>query len=346
MRPHGVHRALIIGLVGSCLALPARAQPVSQPAPSAQAASDSSGEPKAAPTSPPRDLNKVYSAAKRAREAGKFRDAYDGFKEVWAVQKKPKVAGNLGHAELKLGMYRDAAEHLEIFLREERDLGLDERKEAEAELAAAKAKVVTLVIEVSAPPGLPPAEVFVDNDPVATAPIQHEVYVTPVPHLIRARAGEATAQHEVDETPGSRRLVQLELKAPPKPARPPPPLPQPKPIFTTPVVVGVLGGLAAVAGFGVGIGAGVESQAKEKERNECNAGEFGPTRDERKQCYDDVEATRLDVAGLSTGGFVVGGAALLATAGILYFSVNSPAKAGRPLRVTPAFGGLVISGQW
>ena len=311
------------------------AAPTSAPAPASSAAAAAGVSKAGARTEA--ELDALYKAAVRAMKSGKYGVAYEKFKIVWEADRTPTTAGNLGSAELKLKKYPEAAEHLQIFLREEKDLDPDERKEAEGELAQAKAQVVTLRVEVPDPG----TEILIDGQLVGTSPIDHDLFVTPTPHLIIARKGEATAQIEIDDGPGSVQKVRLEPKAPVKPPPPPPPPPPPKP-FPARTVLLVGGGIAAAAGLGVGIGTGVASLVKQGEQDRC----MSRLPAEQEPCWLAADPERQSLAAFSTGGFIVGGAGVATLAYLLFSRGNEPVKSGRTIQVIPAGTGVLISGTW
>src|ERR1700687_6037278 len=77
--------------------------------------------PVAAQPKSPAPLPTAVAAAARARalhvegarlfELGKYDQAYVAFLAAWALKKHPQIAANLGDCEVKIGKYRDAAEH-------------------------------------------------------------------------------------------------------------------------------------------------------------------------------------------------------------------------------------------
>ena len=72
-----------------------------------------------------------YAEATKARKLGQVERAYELYASAWRAQHHWQIAGALGHAEVALGRYRDAAEHLAIFLRETHDDGsIDPRDRA------------------------------------------------------------------------------------------------------------------------------------------------------------------------------------------------------------------------
>jgi hypothetical protein len=180
-----------------------------------------SGLPSAAPTASasadpnaPRDPREVYKDAVTAFEAGDYQKAYEGFKEVWATEKKPKVVGNLGRAELKIGKYRDAAEHLDMFLKQDDQMTADERRQVYALLGEAKKNITTLRL-VILPEG---AEVLVDGAKIGTSPIEGDVYLEPGKHTVVAQLGAATQKTDIDTKAGAgEEVVKINLQPPTAP---------------------------------------------------------------------------------------------------------------------------------
>ena len=81
---------------------------------------------------------RLYNEGTSAARAGRWAEARDRFREAFAIQSRPQIAGLLGKAELELGENQSAAEHLSFFLREEKGISAEDRKRAEELLAAAK----------------------------------------------------------------------------------------------------------------------------------------------------------------------------------------------------------------
>src|SRR5262249_22124873 len=72
-----------------------------------------------------------YEDGVAAVKLSRWAKAYDSFLAAWKLKQHFQIAVNLGHAELKLGKYRDAAEHLTYFLQEASEVTPEERKDAE-----------------------------------------------------------------------------------------------------------------------------------------------------------------------------------------------------------------------
>jgi hypothetical protein len=104
---------------------------------------------------------------------------------AWAIKKHPQVALNLGTCELKLGLYRDAAEHLGYVLREmPADAPADRRAEALKRYIDATAHVVRLRITTNPPD----AEVLLDGKSLGRGPLPEDLYLEPGPRVLEARA--------------------------------------------------------------------------------------------------------------------------------------------------------------
>lgn len=111
----------------------------------------------------------------RRREKKQWDKARTFLLSAWRIQKHWKIAVNLGRAEVQVGKSRDAAEHLEFFLREAPVVKPEERKAVEAMLKEATAKVGALQVKRAAHG----AEVSVDGELVGKAPLKGELFVEP-----------------------------------------------------------------------------------------------------------------------------------------------------------------------
>ena len=66
----------------------------------------------------------LYTQARELGEAGKYQEAYKVLQETWSLHKHWVIVGYLAYLELKLGRYRESAEHSMYALR-----SLDEKAE-------------------------------------------------------------------------------------------------------------------------------------------------------------------------------------------------------------------------
>lgn len=306
------------------------------------------------------DVRKLHNDALLALKRNQVEAAYKGFLEAWTLQKIPRIAGNLGRAELKLGKHRDAAEHLALFLRESRDLGDEERKELEAQLAEAKAHVGVVRVAV-AQDG---AEVWVDGTAAGTAPLVHEIYLAPGRHTVEARHAGTLVKKDFDAQPGAVLTVRLD-------AAPPPPASSPVPSAASSagiaesrsmVPVFVLGGVGAAGIIAGATSLGLYSARRDEALALRDAIQSGGGRcNERGTEHPDCDSLRAiasegDVFRVAGPIFLGSGLALAAAAGayLLWWPASSSLKddkggaAGLRVNVaaSPERGAVSISGSF
>lgn len=291
-----------------------------------------------------RSAGDIYKEAVRLFKKGDFEKALGGFQEVWVTEKKPKVMGNIGRCELKLGKYRDAAEHLDLFLRLDTEMTPDERKDVYDLLGEAKKHVTTLRVTVT-PAG---AEVFVNGESKGRAPLEGDIFVEPGRHKIEARTDKGAELTEIDTQSGAEWPVKLEVKE--KVVMKPPPPPPPPSTPPMRIALLVVGSGVAVAGLGVWAGMWSAEMKKRDDLDtickprECpapGASDYSSKSDERVKAGHE----RATLSNISTAGLVVGSAVGAATLGYLIFGSKNPAKStGMNIVITP--GGIQASGAW
>ncbi|XXX73943.1 hypothetical protein WMF30_40485 [Sorangium sp. So ce134] len=305
---------------------------------------------------------------------GDYERARVAYLAAWALQRRLQIAGNLAEAEMKLGRFLEAAEHLAYYLREapkeQPPPPPAEMKAAEALYAAARAQVGELSI-ATLENG---AEILVDGEVVGVAPLPAPVFVEPGMHTVSARRGNRFGARQVRIDKGGAASVEVELAdgdlgapmAPPraKPqdsAAPEPPASaapeRPAGGARLPVVPMVIGGALGVVGLGVGVGFTLAANAKGTEID-------GPLRvgdGNRSACYQSRSAAcarlgdavdELDAfTSAAVVGYVVGGAAIAATAGYVLWSRSAGDSQGKA-QVTaapwfaPGGGGVGVAGRF
>src|SRR5690348_11404031 len=105
MVPRALRAMMVLGVAGRCVvgAVPAVAQ--------TPASGESDANASATTAAPPvrEDARRLHTEALASFRAGEFQKAYAGFIEAWNLQglpRIPRIAGNLGRAELKVGKHR------------------------------------------------------------------------------------------------------------------------------------------------------------------------------------------------------------------------------------------------
>jgi hypothetical protein len=303
------------------------------------------------------EAKKAHNDALANLQKGDYQKAYEGFLEALRLQgdpRIPKIVGNLGRAELKLGKYRDAAEHLASYLAEEKGLSAETRQEYGRLLDDAKAKVATLRVEV-AQAG---AVITVDGAAVGTAPLDRDLYVEPGRRKVEASLGERRAQKELDARAGGAVTVPLEPALPPKAPPPLPPAPPPPSASPVRTVLIVGGATLAAAAFATGVGLLVASGDKVGDSRKLMAGLPGKPGDPASiRCvgaYDTVCDQNRDILHqsdlLGNAGramLLVGGLVTLGTVGYAISNQRTKTTGMRVLPVAGAgSGGVLLQGEW
>ncbi|WP_437585611.1 hypothetical protein [Sorangium sp. So ce1000] len=364
------HRSLAASLLAALVLSPATgsaappAPPQGPPAAPPQATSPAPAQADAMS----RAARDMFSKGEEAWMQGKYDQCHAWFLAAWSIRPHRQIAGNLAACELKIGRYRDAAEHLAFLMRPNADgKPTPLSQEHRALLDEAMAKIA--VLQIDAEPG---TTVVLDGKIVGQAPLPAPLYLEPGEHTIdgRARTG-AEAQVPLTLAPGTQRNIDLHRQvrqaAPttPKPAEapprvtPPPPPPPPDTRVRDGVVIGglALGGAAIAAGVVfVVVSNGKSEKVNEATRsiamsgdaNACNDPAFRARCDALDDTYIAEETTRnLAIAALVTAGAALGGTALA----YVLWPVGTPRTTALPgVRVTPTMtahsAGLTIGGAF
>ncbi|WP_437585616.1 hypothetical protein [Sorangium sp. So ce1000] len=340
--------------------------------------------PRAAPPAPPKE-DAVSATARELAAKGvaawnqrKYEECRAAHLAAWSIKPYRQIAGNLGACEIKLGLYRDAAEHLSTLTQPAAD-GTRAELSAEHRRLFDEALAKIAVVNIDVEPG---ATVLVDGKAVGQAPLPAPLFLEPGEHSLEARTGTgAIAQSTtVRFEAGTQRNLALHPRMPqaataataattPMPtaatttpaAAPPPIAPAPPP--DTRVRDGVvIGGLAlGGAAIAAGVVLAVVSNGKSEEANDmrysiAKYGGFDACEKPafRSQCdaLDDANSAEmttrdLTIAALVTAGAALGGAALT----YVLWPVGAPQTASsRDMRITPTIttqsAGLTIGGAF
>jgi tetratricopeptide (TPR) repeat protein len=239
--------ALAAIFLASALGAPALAQP----APAAPSASESAPAPAPPPPAPapapsgsaskdPAD--ELFARGNEAFDRGALDEAYGLYQKAWALKHTFDIAGNLGQVELKLGRFRDAAEHLEFTLRLFPPTGKSEPREAiRRAFEAARKQVASLTIRVN----VQGAAVSIDGASIGLSPFEAPVFVEPGKRTIEATLeAHLPTRISIDVAKNESRDVALSLV--PKAQPPPPPR-------NVPLLITGFGLSLAAAGTGIGL---------------------------------------------------------------------------------------------
>ncbi|MFO0587845.1 MAG: hypothetical protein U0441_09915 [Polyangiaceae bacterium] len=300
------------------------------------------------PTEPAVQARRYYEDGVAAADAKDWEKAYASFTEAWKLKQHWQIAVNLGQAELRLGKYADAADHLSYYLREATEQHPEDVKQAREWLDQAKQKAGILRLNV-APKG---AQIFVDGKLVGTAPLDREAFVDVGWHAVEVRSGDQKALRQVEAPAGRQVDVSIGVGG-----AVPDPLPDQKdgaaPAVNVSSVLAprtlVVAGTSAFAlvNFVVGGVTASASIAKGSEQDKLCVPTCPQSRTVQQRWYQ-IENDRVSSANAAVAAFVLGG---LATAGaaaafVLMKPKTPPSAPVTALHVTAGPAGISILGAF
>ena len=151
------------------------------------------------------EARRRYQEGNAAMKQHQWQRAYEAYLQAWKQRPHWQVAGSLGEVELTLGRRSEAANHLAFFLREAKDVPIEEVARVRGWLAKAGAKVSRVTI-TTAPPG---AEILVDGVAIGSGTSRDELYVAPGQHVFAGRLGGCAATARVELVAGESREIAL-----------------------------------------------------------------------------------------------------------------------------------------
>lgn len=162
------------------------------------------------------EADKLFADGKAALEKREFVKARDLFEKALAKKRSTEIVAHLAATEMQLSRYREAAEHLDLFLREATDASPDDRAMAQGMLDDCKKKIGTATVQLS----VSDAVVTLDGKAVAPTALTGTIYVNPGKRVFEAKAqGYKSTRQEIDFAAGTARTVALMLiKDAPPPA--------------------------------------------------------------------------------------------------------------------------------
>jgi tetratricopeptide (TPR) repeat protein len=294
-------------------------------------------------------VGELFDQAQAAFAKGDKQGAYDAYKAAWALQKSFDIAGNLGNVEVKLGKYRDAAEHLAFALESFPPTGEEAQQKAmEKKLAEVLKEVGRLHVQLSANGArVDGASVTVNGSPAGSTPLPGTLFVEPGSVVVEVKlSGYLDGRQQVTIAKGGEQSVTLSLV----------PLPSPR----RSVVPGVVLGGVAVAALAGGIGSFVAARGKRstaqslsqsilEAQHSCYVG--ASNFDARCDQVSSAASSGNTLEHVATGLFVGAGAA--AVGAVVYFvwpqASPTPPKSGA-WQIAPALSpsalGLSASGTF
>ena len=275
--------------------------------------------------------------------------AHAALSKAWELKPLPMIAANLGYVEIKMGRYREAAEHLQYFLGNAPTDHPERQAEAEQQLAECRKHIA--VVNVST--DVAGARVALDSLVIGQTPLRRQIFLNPGTYTIEVtHSGYQPDQRVTTVQVGSDLDLEFKLVAEPVVASPPAPPVKTIAIAVQPVVAerprvqprtwALIGGSAATAlSLGIGIGYRLRVNSFDSEANSTNDKLdslavtpsknpcANPTGDAQSLCAQ-LKSTwgqRDTAVNVSTGCFVAAGVLGVATA-VSY--LLWPAKKSKP----------------
>lgn len=278
-------------------------------------------------------------------DAGLYENAREVLTEAFRLRQSYDVAAALGQAELELGRYTDAAEHLDLALR---DFPPSESQELYDKLKAGfiEAKKHVGVLEISFDAAS--AEISVDGAAARAVKSGALVYVMPGRHELDVTLDSSTQTRGIEVVAGSQHRVEFISPAQPTgPAAPPPapPLPPEREVKARRSLVPVyVGASVAVAGLAGWVGFGLAARADRDEANRlreqlgssgCSDGTASPAECEAaKEAYDS-QRSHATLANVSAGICIA--ASTITLGYLLFWPSRTPQQAHARLPLSLSF---------
>ena len=154
-------------------------------------------------------VNELMRTGVTAYRKKNFEAAREAFAKAWQIRPHVDIASTLAEVEMRLGRYREAAEHWEYNLKH----SAADRDEASAQLAECRKHLGRVHVEVN----LPDAIVFVDGVlKVDDTQINRELafWLDPGEHIFAARKGGQGVEVRVSVLAGEAQTIQLSVPTP------------------------------------------------------------------------------------------------------------------------------------
>lgn len=139
---------------------------------------------------------------------GKYDDARKYLLDAWQIRPSPDVGAVLGQAELLVGLYRDAATHLDWTLKNFSPARPEKALQSVRDLFA---QAMTHVAVLRTTVNRQGVEVRVDGQTVGTAPLGSDVFVDPGKHVISAGPASGVGEQSVLAEAGQTYTLTLDV---------------------------------------------------------------------------------------------------------------------------------------
>lgn len=299
--------------------------------------------------------DELFTQGVKLYEKKKFKEAWVALEASWRIRAHWKTVLYLGHCEARLGMHKEAAQHLHTsrrFVEEAGDPTLQKKWETDYAEALQHVVRVMIVVDQDRVP------VTVNGESLGRSPFSDPLFRDPgkfevvagekgneVRELLELDAGESaevklslasgqkTSGHKIHPKPGKGETVD--------------PWSTPTAPSTAKRVVLYSGGALAVIGFATGIGSALQAHAEKDKLNDARektGRTLCTTQPNSGACSDlsDAEDNLKFYSTLSTIGYVTGGVALVGTAAVYFLWEDAPVSTAVTPLLGPSVAGLSV----
>lgn len=295
----------------------------------------------------------LFAEGLAAFDAERYDEAKRTFEASFRLRKAYDTAGLLGQVELELGEFRNAAEHIDYCIRNfptGGNRGL--YAEVQEAFAGAKQRVGTLRIAVEGSN----AELVLDGKHLGVTPLEHDVFVEPGEHTLRAQWLDASFTERTFRIEAGQEL-RVELRQP-----------VPSPSVTDPsasrhhefgrrewlpaYLAGGVTAAALAATVAFRVSRAEDRRQVEQLRSRIGAGECAPGGELADGCAALVSARDRynDKGRLADVTLALGGVAAAATLGYVSYVLLQEPKSESGLRASASLdatsGGIVLTGSF
>jgi hypothetical protein len=303
-----------------------------------------------------KELVRLLDDAKKSFKAGQFEKARELYSAAYKQKSDHATLLLLAQAESKSNRSRDAAEHLELYLREAKTASADDRQAAQKLFEEVTAKLATWHVKVT----IDGADVYLDGKVVGKSPLAAPLFVEPNTHEVEAKKEGFFAEKDMlVAAPNTESETTLVMRPAPatiepkkivpeeKPITPPPP---PSPAWRTYGIIG--GGALTALGLGLGIGLSVSSSSKGEEADAqlaelrrttpntysvCGPNQFSPNQTGCAKLTDTLSSQDARANG-AVFGFVLAGVGAVGTVGLILLPKLPIGRKLMGMKFTPVIG--------
>ncbi len=329
----------------------------------------------AAMTDAEKEIVRLLDDGKKSFKAGQYDKSRESYAAAYKLKPDHLTLFLWAQAEAKSGRPRDAAEHLELYLREVRVSTIEDKQAAQKLFGEVTEKLGTWIVKVS----IEGADVYLDGKLVGKSPLAAPLFVEPNSHEVEARKeGFLSEKDMLVAAPNTESETMLAMKPVPVEIKPKGPDPDEKPILPPPPpspkwrTYGIIGGGALTAlGLGLGIGLTVSAGVKGDEADAqladlrrttpkdsavCGPNQFIPNQTEiqpNKAGCTQLTNTLSSQDARANGavfGFVLAGIGAVGTVGLILLPKLPVGRKLMGIKITPVIGfdrlGGTVSGSF